>query len=187
MRRWTPDMPEEVFQRFYQYMSAIFGVISLDEAGVAPVFHHIQEVISVSAMYQRLHTVEDTWLLAKYEEASQTLPAMGALGLAVVNMLLPAFAEWARRHNKPHASFPIGVDTENLLAGIQQEGNRVLVARENPMGELRLIFTLGLAIFPVEEEEILPQWARVLGELFSGLARYLNIPAKQAAMLDLPG
>lgn len=186
MRRWVADMPDELFQRFYLYMGAIFGVISLEETDTLPFFHHMQEIISIPAIRQRLQIVEDTWLLTKYEQVSQALPAMATLMLAMFNMMLPALAERAQRQ-KPGQPFPIGIDTEKLLAGMRQEGSLVLVARENPIGELRLILTILLAAFPLTEEEVLSQWAKALGELFGGLMKYLNIPAKQAAMLDFPG
>ncbi len=186
MRRKLADMPEDLFQRFAAYMSSVFGLVSPEEQHVPPVLHRIQALISIPAMRQRLEAAEGVWLLAKYEEASRGLPKLATLLLAGLNLLLPFLARWVQQR-KPEQRFPIGIDAEMLLAGMREEADRVLVAPENPLGEVRLYYTTLLAAIAAEEEEMLPEWAMFLGETFVGLTSYLNLPPKQAAALGLLG
>ncbi len=175
MRRKMADMPEELFQHFAAYISSVFGLVSPEEQHVPPVLHRIQTLISIPAMRQRLEAAEGAWLLAKYEEASRGLPILATLLLAGLNLLLPFLARWVQQR-KPEQRFPIGIDAEVLLAGMRQEADHILVAPGNPLGEVRLYYTALLAAIPAEEEEMLPEWASFLGEIFAGLSSYLNLP-----------
>ncbi len=177
LRRKMTDMPDSAFKPFTAYIAALLGVIAPNDSHDSEGIQRLQQFFSISALQQRLETIDDPVLLEKYEEAGRTIPSLVPLVLASINLiLLPLLRQQLQNAGHETSTLPTRIASEAILENMQPAVGHTLITSNQMIGELRLFLTIFLIAVPAENIALLIQWKGILREIFSQVLDYIGIP-----------
>lgn len=173
MRQKTPDMPDATFDPFSGYAAALIGLIPND-ASAPEDMQQIQQIFSLPSLKERLETIDESLLLAKYEDAGRLTPTFIPLIVGMFNKFLFPFAKQLQeKKGQDTTALPPNLDLQKLQEHIQVEGERVLTSNLG-LGRLRLYLTIFLAALPPGDEKTWEQRTTMLKNTMSGILEYLG-------------
>lgn len=170
MRRKTPDMPDTAFEQFLASIAALIGVLPND-ARIPENMQHIQQIVSIPSLRERLETIDESSLLEKYKSVGLLIPPFIPLVVGFFNeFIFPLLKQQQQKNGQePTVSLPT-LDLQKVQEYIQIEDEHVII--NNPgLGRLRLYMTILLIVLPSDEER-LAQWAATLLSATSGILGY---------------
>jgi hypothetical protein len=152
LRRKMATVPDPLTEFYEQFGSALFGVLAPDDPNVPEAARHLQHVLALPTLRERLKNADGAVLLARYDEISQILPRLLRVLLMSLNLMLLPFI-WQRQQEQGHATSegPMSVDIDSIMQGVRQEGTRVLITPGNPASGIRIFIVLLAAAIPAEE------------------------------------
>ena len=172
MRQKTPDMPDATFDPFSACIAALLGLIP-DDASVPENIRQMQQIFSLLPLKERLETMDESLLLAKYEDAGRALPTLVPRIVKMFNkFFLPLAKQLQEKRGQDTTTLPTNIDLQKLQEYVQVEGERVITSNLG-IGRLRLYLTIFLAVLPYDTET-LEQWVAMLQGMISGVSEYLG-------------
>jgi len=172
MRQKTPDMPDATFDPFSACIAALLGLIPND-ASVPENIKQMQQIFSLLPLKERLETMDESLLLAKYEDAGRVTPAFVPRIVRIFNeFFLPLAKQLQEKKGQDTTTLPAHIDLQKLQEYVQVEGERIINSNLG-IGRLRLYLTIFLAVLPSDNETLL-QWVATLLSIVSGVAEYLG-------------
>lgn len=172
MRRKMPDMPDTAFDPFLASIAAFIGVLP-SEARVSEHMQHIQQIVSVPSLKERLETIDGSSLLAKYESAGLLLPSFIPLFVGLFNEFFSPFIRQLQEKKGQDTAVSLpSLDLQKLQEYIRVEGERVIIDNMG-LGRLRLYLTILFVALPSDEES-LAQWTATLLGVAGGILKYFG-------------
>jgi len=172
MRQKTPDMPDATFDPFSACIAALLGLIP-DDAPVPESLRQIQQIFSLLPLKERLETMDESLLLAKYEDAGRVIPTLVPRIVRMFNeFFLPLAKQLQEKRGQDTTALPTHIDLQKLQEYMQVKGERIITSNLG-IGRLRLYLTIFLAVLPYDNETLV-QWVATLLSIVSGVAEYLG-------------
>lgn len=185
VRQKTPDMPDATFDSFSACVAALLGLIP-DGTSVPENIRQIQQFFSLHSLKERLETMDESWLLAKYEDAGRALPTLVPRIVKMFNMfILPLAKQLQEKRGQDTTTLPTHIDLQKLQEHLQVKSERITTSNLG-IGRLRLYLTIFLAVLPYDIE-ILEQWIATLQGMISGISEYLGFsPSIIVNLMETP-
>lgn len=172
VRQKTPDMPDATFDSFSACMAALLGLIP-DGASVPENIRQIQQIFSLLSLKERLETMDESWLMAKYEDAGRALPTLVPRIVKIFNIFIfPLAKQLQEKRGQDTTALPTHIDLQKLQEHLQVKSERITTSNLG-IGRLRLYLTIFLAVLPYDTET-LEQWVATLQSIIGGISEYLG-------------
>src|SRR5579863_9224340 len=121
MRQRTPDMPDDTFDWFTGYISALLGIIPND-ASIPESMRQIQQFVSLPSLKERLEAVDESLLLEKYEEAGGMTARLVPTIVGLFNdILFPLAKQLSEKKGQDSSTLPTHIDLHRLEKEIHIE------------------------------------------------------------------